>query len=236
MRLLVLVIVIIGAGLTACSSLYQSTSFQPQLSSIDGSGMNDEKMDSIIAPYTRVLAQEMSQVIGEALLDLSPMRPNSNLGIWSTDLLLEFAKDSLNMRNEPLIAILNTGGLRASINKGPITVGDMFKVMPFDNSIVLVKIDTSKINSIVDYLFGTISEPIAGFKINKGEFELTVPNDKSYIWVVTSDFLADGGDKMTFFKDPLEIRFSGVLLRDLMISAVKKQQKLNLNVEKRITW
>lgn len=41
---------------------------------------------------------------------------------------------------------------------------------------------------------------------------------------------------MTFFKDPLEMRLSGVLLRDLMISSVKKQQKLSTTNEERISW
>lgn len=229
-------ILLLGAGLSACSSLFVVSDAQSKRTAMIGTLQTDVQMDSLIAPYSRELAIEMNQVIGEALVDLSPMRPNSNLGIWSTDLLIEFAKDSLNMNDEPLIAILNTGGLRASINKGPITVGDVFKVMPFDNSIVLVKIDTAKISSIVDYLFGTINEPIAGFKINKGVFEMNMPNDKPYIWVVTSDFLANGGDKMTFFKDPLEMRLSGVLLRDLMISSVKKQQKLSTTNEERISW
>jgi 2',3'-cyclic-nucleotide 2'-phosphodiesterase (5'-nucleotidase family) len=229
-------IFILGAGLSACSSLFVVKETQSKRTTMIGSLQNNVQMDSLIAPYSRELAKEMNQVIGEAVVDLSALRPNSNLGVWSTDLLLEFAKDSMNMKNEPLIAILNTGGLRASINKGPITVGDIYKVMPFDNTIVLVKIDTAKVSSIVDYLFGTISEPIAGFKINKGKFEMNVPNDKPYIWIVTSDFLANGGDKMTFLKDPLEMRLSGMLLRDLMINAVKKQQKLSTTNEERITW
>lgn len=230
------IIVLLGAGLSACSSLLKVADTQPKQTAIKGSIDHDVQMDSLIAPYSRELAKEMNLVIGEAMLDLVPARPNSNLGHWTTDLLLEFAKDSMNMKDEPLIAILNTGGLRASINKGPITVGDIFKVMPFDNTVALVKVDTAQISLIYEYLKGTISEPIAGFSIQKGVFKMNIPNDKPYVWIATTDFLANGGDKMNFFKNPIEMHVSGILFRDLMLNAVKKQQKVTAAFEERITW
>ncbi len=34
------------------------------------------------------------------------------------------------------IAITNGGGLRRTLEKGPITMGDMYEIMPFDNYLV----------------------------------------------------------------------------------------------------
>ena len=37
---------------------------------------------------------------------------------------------------QPIFCLLNTGGLRSSIGKGTVSLGDIYKLMPFDNTIV----------------------------------------------------------------------------------------------------
>jgi 2',3'-cyclic-nucleotide 2'-phosphodiesterase (5'-nucleotidase family) len=43
--------------------------------------------------------------------------------------------------------------------------------------------------------------------------------------VATSDYLANGGDKMIFFKNPLETEVLGVLLRDAIIEYMTEENK-----------
>lgn len=228
---------IIGAGLTACSSLLVPSATDHS-STIDGSLSGDIQVDSLIAPYARELAKEMNLQIGVALADLSVKRPNSNLGEWVCDALVSYASDSLGLKQEKPVAILNTGGLRASLSKGAITVGDIFKLMPFDNQLVALKISTSKITELETFFKQTGGEPISGFKIVKGKanFDTSVETN-GYFWVITTDFLANGGDKMTFLLEPLEKRLTKVLLRDVLIQTVKKQQTIGAEIqEERITW
>ncbi|MFT6027438.1 MAG: hypothetical protein ACI8P5_001701, partial [Bacteroidia bacterium] len=40
---------------------------------------------------------------------------------------------------------------------------------------------------------------------------------EEYLYVVTSDYLAEGGDNMNFFKDPLERIRTGIKIRDAII-------------------
>jgi hypothetical protein len=54
----------------------------------------------------------------------------------------------------------------------------------------------------------------------------------AYIWVLTSDFLANGGDQMSFFKD-LEKQETGILLRDIFIAQAKNQGVLVLDTVQR---
>jgi len=117
--------------------------------------------------------------------------------------------------------------LRADIPKGPITVGDIYKVMPFDNRMVYLKLSLDRIPEMEAYLKEKGGEPIGGFRLVKGKLQFpdSLAQSKKYFWVVTSDFLANGGDNMFFFNNPLQRFDTNTLFRDLIIEAVKKREK-----------
>lgn len=235
MKKLVFLFFLIGAGLTACSYHLQ---VKGSKQNIDGASKNSVEMDSLIAPYRREMLREFGLVIGETTTDLVTGRPNSSLGFWLCDQLIKKGKDSSFFQNEPLVAFINIGGLRADLPKGPITVGDIYKVMPFDNRMVFLKLSLDKIPEMEAYLKEKGGEPIGGFKLEKGKliFPDNLAKEKNYFWVVTSDFLANGGDNMFFFNNPLQRFDTNVLFRDFIIEAVKKEQKITFYPEERINW
>jgi hypothetical protein len=60
-------------------------------------------------------------------------------------------------------------------------------------------------------------------------------NDRStHFWVITSDYLANGGDQMSFFQDAVERQNKKVLLREVFIQACIKQGTLVTSNDKRI--
>ena len=230
------IIIATGAGLLACSP-HLNTGYTAERITVLSSTGRDVEMDSLIAPYRRELALEMNRLIGEVMQDMSPERPNSLLGQWVTDLTLQYGRDSLlnNQTEFPVICLMNTGGLRASLSKGPLTVGDIYKVMPFDNQIVALKLPIEQASEIVKYVTQSGGEPIAGCIIENGQLHF---NDKTagqtYFWVITSDFLANGGDKMLFLQKATERKTKGALLRDLLLKHASAQQKIVVKAEKRI--
>lgn len=194
-------IVLIGAGVTACSSYLQPQVTRDVNQRIDQNVIGNPEIDSLVAPFKRELDKEMSQIIGKSFVDFQVARPSSNLGSWVADAALNYVVQVEQMNNEPVICLLNTGGIRAALSKGSITKGDIFKVMPFDNRLVAVKLPISVKSEILAYLKMTGGEPIAGFTVQNGAFVLSnESNTNDYIWVITTDFLANGGDKMLFFK------------------------------------
>ncbi|MDR0803050.1 5'-nucleotidase [Fluviicola sp.] len=234
-KIIVFLFFLTGAGVTACSYHLQVKEAQQ---AIDGSTRSSVEMDSMIAPYRREMMKEFGQVIGETTTDLVTGRPNSTLGFWICDKLIAEVKDSILFRNEPLVAFINTGGLRADLPRGQITIGDIYKVMPFDNRIVYLKLSTDKIPEMEACLKEKGGEPIGGFSLVKGKLEFpdAAVKEKKYFWVVTSDFLADGGDNMFFFNNPLERLDTNILLRDFIIEAVKKEKKITFFAQERINW
>lgn len=228
---------IIGAGLMACSSVSITDIHTTTNAPVSGTMSKDVEMDSLIAPYTRVVTEKMGKVIGNCTLEMSAQRPNSNLGNWACDELLHYGIDSLDLKNEPVISFYNVGGLRAAITVGPITNGTIFQVMPFDNVVVAVKLPVDVLPEMLDYLKKKNGEPIAGFKVVKGELQLPESvKAKGYVWVVTSDFLMNGGDNMLFLGKYTEKKESNKLIRNVLLEAIQKTPNLGIQTEERITF
>ena len=65
------------------------------------------------------------------------------------------------------VAIMNTGGVRATINSGDITRGEVFEVFPFNNAVVLVNISGALIKELYgnnrNYLYIDVDNTIGNY-------------------------------------------------------------------------
>ncbi len=223
-----------GAGLLACSPRFvpelteQRTVIKEQSSVVE--------IDSLIAPYSRELAKTMNEKLAFAPHNLLQGRPNSTIGQWICDQLVQFGIDSLKKNDAPIVSIINTGGIRSPFLAGNITVGDVFKVMPFDNQLAIAKISKEKFNQIAPYLKQSGGEPISGFTFIGDSLKLENSSNSDFIYVVTTDYLLSGGDKMTFLKDPIEVFYYPTLLRDWLIYRIRISGTLTFEVEERIRF
>lgn len=191
------------------------------------------KIDSIILPYRDSLEDEMNVVIGYAPKDFERNRPNGSLNNWAADVVGQSMLEELDER--PYMCLLNVGGLRNSINKGQVTIGDIFKVMPFDNEVVAVELPISVLKDIELYLLNKDGEPIGNALFENGKLEIpALEENRSSFWVVTSDYLMNGGDNMVFFSKRTKEIYLGKLMRDVMIDAVIAQDTLHWNDQQRI--
>ena len=228
---------ILGAGLMACSSVSPHLVAVETNAAVVGTTLPNPRMDSIIAPYSVQVKAKMGKVIGDCKLEMLAQRPNSNLGNWTCDLLLQFGKDSMGLENEPVMSLYNVGGLRAAITVGPITYGTMFQVMPFDNVVSAVKLPIEVLSEMLTYLKAKNGEPIGGIEIVNGELQLPEnAKSKGYVWVVTSDFLVNGGDNMLFLGKYQERKDSNKLIRNVLIDGVQKTRTLEIQSKDRITF
>jgi 2',3'-cyclic-nucleotide 2'-phosphodiesterase (5'-nucleotidase family) len=229
------ILIFIGAGLLACSSVTH-VFFHPSQVKIGSSFISNQHIDSLVQPYKDSLAKEMNLVIGMSSFNFITARPNGTMNNWFADAI--FTNQTENVRlSEPVMCLFNVGGIRSSFNKGPITVGDVFKVMPFDNELVWVKLPISAINSIETYLLKSGGEPLANANLVQGKLQLNGINSQTkFFWVITSDYLMNGGDKMDFFKQKIEVNFSNKLLRSALLEEVKKQAVLKVDSTVRVTF
>ncbi len=203
-------------------------------------------LDTLIIPYKTELDQKMNKIIGHSNDDLIKYTPESPLGNFVADVVFNAGfkskpnQKAFNILKTNTFCMLNFGGLRASINKGDITIGNIYELMPFDNEIVIVKLTPSHINKLLLYLFQKngqpISNAIAYINSSKGRIDIGgYPyNFKDDVYVITSDYLANGGDKMTFFKGQPYVK-TGILIRDALLDYVSTVKELpHFEVEGRI--
>jgi 2',3'-cyclic-nucleotide 2'-phosphodiesterase (5'-nucleotidase family) len=233
MKLKSTLIIFAGAGLIACSSRLAINSInnkEPILSEIKA----DEKLSNEIKPYKDSLDKKMNEVLGKSETNFIVARPSSNLMNWMADAV--FVNQTRNVRlAQPLICLLNTGGIRSSIGKGDVTLGDMYKIMPFENTLVWVELPISVIPEIEVYLKKSGGEPISNCKLINGKLEINgIRENTTHFWIITSDYLMNGGDKMDFFKKKTSVNSTGKLLRDILIEELKNQGTMVENLELRM--
>jgi 2',3'-cyclic-nucleotide 2'-phosphodiesterase (5'-nucleotidase family) len=228
-------VILSGAGLLACSS-YHITKVNSAIQSLDSHVHIDQTVDQLISPYRDTLQNEMGNVVATSPLDMVVGRPSSVLGNWVADALFVNQTKAVRLR-QPVMCVLNTGGIRSTINKGDITLGDMYRIMPFDNEVVWLELPATSLAEIESYLRKTTGEPIANAFVKNGKLLVNGWSDTTTsFWVITSDYLANGGDKMTFFSKSRAVNRTGKLLRDVLIEEAIQQQSLVADSSIRIQW
>lgn len=208
----------------------------------------DTNYDAIIAPYRNRLNQDMNAVLSYAPETYTKTNGeyNTAIGNLMADIVLNEAKPVFNKRtqNNLDIVLLNHGGIRSIISKGNITTKTAFQVMPFENSIVVVALKGTQIDSMIGYLKQSKrAHPISGMTIQMDKnFNITkalikgqpIIKDKTY-YVATSDYLFDGGDRMRFFKQNEGVYFLDYKIRNAMIDYFKKTDTITTVIDNRFT-
>ncbi|MGB0918752.1 MAG: 5'-nucleotidase C-terminal domain-containing protein [Flavobacteriales bacterium] len=206
--------------LAACSNPEHTYNAVPMTDSIP----TEATAESLIAPYRDSLELTMNTVLVENDVALTRGKPESTLGNLIADLLLERALVEMPDSIRPLICLVNIGGLRVDLPAGPITVGKVFELMPFENELDVIKLSPDKVEEMLAYLNEVGGQPVSGLDVrvspSTGSTKYTLDDGESieeYLYVVTSDYLAEGGDKMDFFKNPMERIRTGIKIRDAII-------------------
>jgi len=210
----------------------------------------DSSAQSIVIPYRDSIEVDMSKLVTISESPLVKGKPESKLTNLVADILLGYATDFCQKQNlnlKPDVSYVNYGGLRASLPQGEITMGRIFEVMPFENEIVLIRISGEALRQMADRIAGRGGEGISGMKIGIRAEKLesftvggkTLNTLASY-WLVTNDYIADGGDQMSMFLNPQERINTKMKFRDLLIQTLseryKKEGNLDVKLDGRIYY
>ncbi len=209
---------------------------------VAGDTPEDPEVTRIVSSYYAKMPIDIRKVVGQAPEGLSRdgcRDRDCALGNWAADLLRSRAGGD--------VAILNSGGLRADIMPGPVTIGDLFMVFPFDNVVVKLDLTGAQLQRLFDQVAaGEVSMlQVSGitFRIEDGvakDIKIgSAPLDLAKRYrVATIDYLAQGGDRYTVFAENSEkekgYEIIGTTLRDFMIEATKANATLSPPPEGRI--
>lgn len=203
-----------------------------------------EKVKNLIAPYSAQLETTMHTVIGHSDVELWKGRPESPMGNFTTDAMLEICEQAYGEKMD--VAIMNVGGLRNEIAAGDVTIGDLFKVYPFENALTVLALKGKLIEEIVHKVEFKKLEAFAGLtcelvKDGEGKFHAKniriggqpIDPKKTYN-VATIDYLAEGNDSMTPFLKADKNTPLGLTIRDAMIGYVKSLTAAGLSIQSKV--
>jgi len=211
-------VVCLAMLIAGCKTLYVS----------DTTLTGDSDILQLIAPYREQLEAQMNEVIGELDKDLIKESPESDIGNWLADMMYE---ESINLNNGVLdFATQNQGGVRVSgLTAGPITIGEIFEVMPFDNMLTVISATGAETQTFLDHIARGRGWPISKqlqFKIKDQKAIDVLINgapldpERTYHFAVP-DYIAGGGSGSDMLRS-MKQRDLGVLMRDAFIDHLKK--------------
>lgn len=241
-----ILIIFLVFSLLGCKNTIQTTSIKAEKIPVDNTIEGDAEIEAFIKPYAEHLKLTLDSVIAYNPTNLSKKdgKLNTALGNLMADLVMEQANPIFRSRtgNSIDIVLLNNGGIRSGIGKGPVSSRTGFELMPFENEIVVVELSGNKIQEMFNYLEDAkTAHPISGMQLSvDSNYKLTnaliggkeLDLNRNY-FVATSDYLQQGGDNMNFFKNPLNLFDIDYKLRNAVIDHFIKVDTLKTSIDNR---
>ena len=206
----------------------------------------DNKIAAFINPYKNNVDKQMDSVLAYSPVDYDKKNGvlNTAIGNMMADVVLKLSNPVYRARTNKNIdfVLLNHGGIRSIISKGNITFRTAYKVMPFENSVVVCELKGKDIYELINYLTLTRkAHPISGINMvldkNYNLLDVKINGkkiDENKIYsVATSDYLLNGGDKMTFFSKSKKNTTLDYKIRNVLIDYFKEVDTVNFKIDNR---
>jgi 2',3'-cyclic-nucleotide 2'-phosphodiesterase (5'-nucleotidase family) len=215
-------------------------SYQPVCLDSTFDKKRNEEFQATLDIYKGKLHDKMNKKIGESEARLTSFYPASPLSNLLTDLVFQFAQQYKidSTLTIPIdCSLLNFGGIRASLPQGKVTVGDIYKILPFENKVVIISLKGSELQKIFQRFTEKKNQPYSQLKIdyyNGNPVKILLNSEKiddnRIYGLVTVDFIARGGDKILQDIHFDNVIYTSFLLRDVIIGQIKKLTKQGKNI------
>ncbi len=202
----------------------------------------DSAVRDMLQPYRDSMATSMDKPVFR-----SPSRVSMS-GLEDGDTPLgNFVADAILESTGAEIAIINSGGIRAPLPAGQVTVGDVFTVLPFDNVLVTVPMKGWQVRELFDFMARRIGKrgfaQIAGaqFVIRNGRASdirvgaLPLDSNRTYR-VATIDYLYTGGDGYVQFEKAGKSISTGTFTHDAAIAFLRHHPDYEFKKRGRMRW
>ena len=188
----------------------------------------DKKASEIYKKYLKKI-KHIDKVIGKARTNLFNNFNNgiTSLSAWATKTMVE--------QTGAQVAVINSTALRGGIRAGNIALLHMYNVMPFENTIVTMKVSGKDLKRIVGHRLPGLGqfyglEVHYDSKISRGNkiVSMSLLNGKpvemnKYYTLASLDFLYNGGSHYDF-SGAKDVKFTGITLRDMLIKDIKDKK------------
>ncbi len=196
----------------------------------------DQKLKTFLTPYQEKGQEKLQQKIGHVDAKLEGDR--DKVRFMPTNMGHLIAVSQMEKVGADL-AVMNSGGIRASIEAGDITYKDVLKVQPFANVVGFVELTGAE---LLDYLAVVAAKPIdsgafaqfAGVEliVEKGELiSVTIKGqaiDKGKVYrMAINSYIASGGDKYPVMNQHAGYVNSGFVDADVLKEYIQNNSPLS---------
>ena len=194
----------------------------------------DPPLLALLQPYADKVDLFLSETIGYAKDPFENDRgrvKETALGDLVSDAMQWYLR-----RFNPDFALTNSGAIRTGIPQGPLTRKSIYNSLPFDSSVVFLKLTGAQVRTLFDHIAtvlpgeGAFPQVSAGVRFTLDPNNKTcrdilingkpVDPDKSY-GIVTNSYLAKGGDGYQAFLRAVDRFDSSIFQRDALIAYIK---------------
>ncbi len=125
-----------------------------------------KRVEKKISEVKAALDEQVRQVVGYSEVDLLDRDAQQNrLVRWQETNLSDFVADAMREVGGGQIGVIHGGSLRASILQGPISLGDLIALMPFNNHL-------AKVSMTGQQLLDAMEVSVATYPIESGDFHI----------------------------------------------------------------
>lgn len=204
----------------------------------------DKEVKEMVSSYRTKLERQLKEVVGKTngrlVGEAEKIRSmETNLGNLVADVMRQSADSE--------IALVNGGSIRGSIEVGPITLEDVWRVFPYESRLVRLELTGRQIEQTLKYSVslgpglsgGFLQLSGLSFAIGaSGPQDIRVQGkplqpDRFYSVAIT-DFMFAGGDGYPTFQKGRNQFFPPALIRDLVTTYLKENKEISRVVEGRI--
>lgn len=206
----------------------------------------DTSIVNLIFDYKRPIENEMNKVIAYSEIEMPKYKkPEGLLSNYISDLYYNYGTEYCK-NNLPEItidgAIMNIHGLRTSLPKGNITVGRIYEIMPFDNKLMIIKMQGKHLRKLFDHIARVGGEGVSNItlsiskknKLSKSFINKKPIDDDKIYHIVTIDYLINGGNGMTAFKNNAGTIDMNIMCRDAIIEYLQQETSNNRKITSKL--
>jgi 2',3'-cyclic-nucleotide 2'-phosphodiesterase (5'-nucleotidase family) len=197
----------------------------------------DPEIQSIVAPYEKAVAARAAEKLGETRLDIR--RSDSQ-----ESALNNLVADAVRETGQTQVGLHNIGGIRANLRRGPITRGDVFDVMPFQDTVVKMTLTGTQLKQALGRRVLAVSGLRVVWDMSRSWpnqlISAALPNgqplqDSARYTVAVNDFMAAGGDGLVEFTQVAPVEDTGILIRDAIAAYLKAHPLVSAATDGRVT-
>lgn len=195
----------------------------------------------IVKPYKHSVDSVMMPFLGVSRTAMSAGRPESLLGNWAADVMVETSTATGLERAD--LGVVNVGGLRNNMPEGNVRRGDVMLISPFQNNVVVTEMKGSDLQQLMCDIAAVHGEAVSSsvrLVITKDGKLVSAtiggqPIDPMRTYrLATIDYLLEGNDKLYSMKRHGKVYPMNMLSRDAMSEYIIKTKVIDSKLEGRI--